>query len=349
MGASLIPISTLNVRYCGDWTGAKADGIGVGVGPVWVHLLNNGIVYSLSNLTPPVFPAAGAWNRAMNRLVPAGLRAKFEQSFEPGAAHLALDELQIEECAGFGFGVMLLLIASLLAVAFRRGSDRGPPWGARANPDIWLLCMAPWVSLLYLMAKLGLSGAGRYLAPYYLLLIVGFLRNAGHEPLTRQRWWRTAAAIAFALAALLVVISPARPLWPAKWFCATFRDRLQTSSLGERALNVYETYGARPKAFEPAVNLLPPDARVVGLVTADDPETSLWRPFGSRRICHVRVLESGQQARNRGIRYVLVKEALLKEPWDQWLRRMDARLLASLELKLRASARPSRWHLVELN
>jgi hypothetical protein len=151
------------------------------------------------------------------------------------------------------------------------------------------------------------------------------------------------------MAGLLVVISPARPLWPANWFCERNSSWLQTTETGKRAIAVYGVYRQRPNIFEPAVKLLPADAAVVGFVSYDDPETSLWRPFSSRRILHVRPGETGKEIRQRGIRYVLVKEEELREPWEQWLRRTDARLLDSVGLRERASRGPYVWHLVELN
>jgi hypothetical protein len=274
---------------------------------------------------------------------------EFQRYFEPGAAHWRLDELQIEEGAGLGFGVTLLLVVSLIAIAAKRKRVSTPASRWRANPDVWVLCLAPWISLLYLMTKLGLTGAGRYLAPYYLLLMMGPLRCVGHESLIQRKWWRASASVVFALAALLLVISPARPLWPATWFCARYRAELLKSPLGERALNVYETVGARPRAFQPALNILPQGITVMGLVTADDPEASLWWPFGARRVRHVRAGDARAEVLGRGIRYVLVKEELLKEPWQHWLRRMDGRLVASVDLKLRAGQAPLAWRLVELN
>src|SRR5581483_7936284 len=159
----------------------------------------------------------------------------------------------------------------------------------------------------------------------------------------------TWAQVGFALALLLVVISPARPLWPAGWFLKHYGPQLESSRLGSRAMAVYGVYGGRADAFGPVIQALPGDASVLGVVTSDDPETSLWRPFGSRRILHVLAREPAEEIRRRGIKYVLVKVEKLGEPWDEWLRRVDARVLQTFELKLRAGEKPSQWRLVELN
>ena len=119
--------------------------------------------------------------------------------------------------------------------------------------------------------------------------------------------------------------------------------------LGSRAFAVYTVYGSRALAFAPALQLLPPDAAVLGLITSDDPETSLWRPFGARRILHVLPRESAAEIRRRGIKYLLVKEELLGEPLKEWLNQSDGRLLGTVALRLRAGHPASVWHLVEMN
>src|SRR5207302_1959382 len=155
-----------------------------------------------------------------------------------------------------------------------------------------------------------ISGGARYLAPYYLLLAMGLLRNESHGALVRHKWWRGGAIVAMALASVLLIVSPARPLWPAKWFCRRFAPKLQTSQIGSHMRAVYEVYGARPEAFAPLIIALPADASVLGLVTYDDPEASLWHPLWVRQVRHVIADESAPSVRQRGIKYVLVKEDL---------------------------------------
>ena len=94
--------------------------------------------------------------------------------------------------------------------------------------------------------------------------------------------------------------------------------------------------------------VLPPDASILGFMTYDEPETSLWRPFGSRRVLHVRIGESPESVRARGIKYVLVNEEKTREPLEQWLKRMNGRVLEAQDLKLRAGRPSGGWYLVEL-
>ncbi len=348
LGASFVPTAALNWYHCGDWTGLAVEPVGIGTGPAWLHLFNNAVTTMLGNLVPPVFPFASAWNHLADRLIPSSLAPLLQRYFEQAAAHWRLDEMQIEEAAGLGFGVTLLLGVSLVAVTVGRGRSF---WrtGAASDRLLMLVRLAPWLSSLCLMVKLGLAGVQRYLAPYYPLLLAGLLLGPGHEGLIRRRWWRAGASVVFGLTALLLVLSPARPLWPANWFVNRYQTSLERSALGARAITVYDVYADRADAFAPVLQRLPGDARVLGLCAFHDPETSLWRPFGSRRIFHVCVRDSAERTRARGIRYVLVRVTALHEPWDQWRRRMGATVLQTMTLRLRAGQEPSRWELVELN
>jgi hypothetical protein len=163
--ASFLPMAICNAVYCGDWTGAAVEHVPIGSGPVWLHLLANGIAWPLDHLAPPVYPFAWAWNRAADTITPASLGALFRQHFfEEGATNWHLPEIQVEEAAGVGFGVTTLLALSVVwaLVIGRRGQVK-----SRAPlPGDWvtkLVCIAPWISLLYVMTNLNLGGAGRYL------------------------------------------------------------------------------------------------------------------------------------------------------------------------------------------
>ena len=155
--------------------------------------------------------------------------------------------------------------------------------------------------------------------------------------------------VVFGLSGLLLVLSPARPLWPAGWFFQHYASRLQSSRLGSRAMNAYTTKGNRAEVFAPALALLPADASVLGFSAREFAETSLWKPLGSRRILHVKAADSAEDVRRWGIKYVLVTSEVLNEPWPDWLKRMDARTLATVPLRMWGGGQPVTWHLVELN
>lgn len=348
LGASLAPISVLNAVYCGDWTGWTEGTRQIGTGPVWLHLLANSINWPLNNLSPPVFPFTSTWNRISAAMTPASLTTLLEQHFEPGAAHWRLLELQVEEETGMGFGLTILLGLSLLAVVIRRGRHPRPELGRSGDLVKRLVCLSAWVSLIYAMSKLSLSSGPRYLAAYYPLLMMGLLLGPAQAGLVRRSWWRSWAFFSCGLAGLLLVVSPARPLWPAGWFLKQYGSRLQSSRLGSRMLSAYAAKGSRADVFGPIVASLPADASVLGFFAYDYPEPSLWKPLGARRILHVKLSDSPEEIRKRGIKYLLVTTDRLHEPWPEWLTRMDARELKTVKLKMYGSQPPFVWHLVEL-
>ena len=350
LGASFLPMAVLNTVYAGEWSGAKIENVPVGSGPVWLHLVANGITWPLDNLAPPVFPFASAWNRAADAITPVSLTAQFRRyCFEPGATNWHLEETQVEESAGLGFGVTILLGLSLLAVLIGRSRRDQPPSALPGDLVTKLVCLVSWISLLFMMTKLSAMGSVRYLASYYPLLIMGLLLSPAQAGVVRRQWWRSWAIFSCALSGLVLIISPARPLWPAGWLIQHYGSRLQASKLGARAMNAYATKSKRAQVFEPVVAMLPADASVLGYSADDFPETSLWKPFGSRRIRHIKVTDSAKEVRRRGIKYLLVVTEKLKEPWPDWLARMDARELHTVTLKMWGSLPPFVWHLVALN
>src|SRR5207302_4750117 len=113
--ASYLPMAILNQKYCGDWTGLAPEYPQSHKGEPLLRVAANTVHIILENLTPPVFPFANSWNRVVENMIPLPLKSRLEQNFEPGGAHLGVEEMQMEEGAGIGFGVTLLLTASVAA------------------------------------------------------------------------------------------------------------------------------------------------------------------------------------------------------------------------------------------
>ncbi len=95
---------------------------------------------------------------------------------------------------------------------------------------------------------------------------------------------------------------------------------------------------------------LPGEANPLGFIGSDDPESALWRPFGSRRILHVCRADSPEQTRQRGINYALISVEELTQRHQAtvtaWLKANDAEVIERLSLRLRAARGPSEWLLV---
>ena len=350
--ASLVPIAVLNVRYCGDWTGLAAEPVLINGGAPVLHFVVNAILLILHNFAPPVFPFSSAWNQLMAHLIPSSLAIRLQQNFEPVAARLQIGEMQMEESAGLGLGLSFLLML-ILFNKIRCSSGFSPRYLIRSMWHCSLLVpLGAYAAVIVFMVQTGLNCPARYLAPFYALLLAPLLAGSVPARMTRNVFWRSTGVGVFLLAAGLLILSPPRPLWPAVTILRAFGADQSSLSLVKRAWTVYSVYGVRGDAFKPVRAILPADANPLGMVTSDDPEATLWQPFGSRRILHVCRDDTPEETRQRGIHYVLVSSYELSGRWkmslDEWLARNNAEVVQRLSLELRAARGPTDWFLVKL-
>jgi hypothetical protein len=351
-GASLVPTALLNLHYCGDWTGLAAEQPPIGGHAPFLHIAVNAILLLLHNFAPPVFPFANAWNHFATHLLPSSLTMQKPYSFEPEALSFKMGEMQMEEAAGLGVGLSLLL----LPVLYKKisGLRRLSLQNLRAAVGCHevLVPLGAWAATVVFMAQTGLSCPARYLSPFYVLLIAPLLTGSAAAKLIRDPWWRRAGFAVFLLGGLLLVLSPPRPLWPPVTILRALGAEHSSVSLVKRAWTVYSVYGGRADAFKEVQAILPVEANPLGMVTWDDPEAALCHPFGSRRILHIRCIDPPEATRQRGIKYVLVSSFVLSQhcriPLDEWLTRNNAEVIQRMSLELRAARGPTDWYLVRL-
>ena len=353
VACSFLPTALLNQHYCGDWTGWKSEGIPFKSDPP-LRLAANVVLVTLQNLTPPLFPFASQWNTFATNHIPPALSLRLHHTVvEPEAAEFVLSEMQIEETAGLGPGVLLLVLASLVAGFWHRRTWFDPAaWNflfARWQTSLrWL----PFISLLALLSQSEVAPISRILAPYYALLLPVCLAGPAQTWVVTRRWWPKALAVVFLLAAGLLVVNPARPLFPAGTIFTTLCAHYPDSHLITRADTVYALYHDRNEAFAPALAQLPPDLKVLGLFTYDDPEASLWRPFGSRRILHVRPEDTADYLKQEGIEYVLINTRKMPDFFHvtpaEWVQHLHASVVKIIPLTLRVSEGTVDWWLVKL-
>jgi len=346
-GASMIPTSILDAKYCGDWTGANIEGTPIGGGHELLRAPVTSINLVLGNLVPPVFPIAKQWADFVQRELPATLKARLAANFEPGLGGFHLPELQVEETSGLGCGLTLLLLAVLTKKI----------WCRELWPDKWLslatlVPLGAWAGVGVFILRVGIAGPARYLLPFYLLLAVPVLAGPVAGRIFQSRPWRGTAYVTFALAGMLLILSPQRPLWPAGTVLQALDAEHSSRPLVNRVYHVYTVYGARADSFAPvlpALAALGPDASPLGLVTFDEPEGALWRPFGSRRILHICNADSPGLIQAEGLKYALVSETFLTHHSDLdsagWLARFHALKLAEFKLRIHAGQEPETWFL----
>ena len=222
-----------------------------------------------------------------------------------------------------------------------------------------LVRWSPIISLLVFMAKLALSTSARILTPFYGLLLPAFLVGRGHETVVRRRWWKVLAAVVFLLALMLVVINPGRPLWPAQTVLGRLALRYPQSRIIARGKMLYESYAVRWDALAPVREHLPYQEKRVGMIsflTSTTLETSLWRPFGQRRIWWLRPDDTLQEIAGKGIHYVLIgadsptaraRTMPLQDWLAAWLPAHHGKVVAQARTRNVATKESAAWYVVE--
>ncbi len=347
---SFLPTALLNIRYCGDWSGLVLEHQGLAMKNPIVGVWGNALLLGLNNFLPPLFPWAKWWNQNALGLLPGAVVAPMNANFEPG--YQRLPELPTEDSAGVGLGLSALITMAFIAGFFRRQSSAVEPRRSAIPPWIRFGTLGgAWVALLVYGMKSGMVTPQRLIAPYYPLLLPLLLLPAGHARVIRQTWWRTATALAIMLAGLMLVLSPDRPLWPAKTILAQVAERHPESRPLTRALNVYTVYAQRGDPLASVRALLPPGLKTIGFLgTEDDTTLSLWLPFGQRRVQQFFLTDSPEFLRAHA-RFVAVGGFVLQSAnttLEEWLTRNRAELIASTNATLKVAEGPQPWYLVRL-
>jgi len=341
---SYLPTALLNTHFTGGYTGDPHNINKMQLDNPVAGVVGNMILLAVDNFRPPVWPTQVPLNDA----VPGPLKRYLAQAYP--RFDIAIDQIQLEESGGLGVGIMTCLLGMIAL--------RG--WASVTRPDLvlrphthhLLIFIGVWVGLLVLIGKLGNEGAARLLTPYYALLVAGVLLLVALDgTIIRYLSCRIFAGIAVAIALFLVIISPARPLFPTEW-AAYMLARISPSRV-ERVERVYTVYGSRYDAMKDLRLLLPDQEKTVGLIQTEDTlEAPLWRPFGSRQIIPVLPGQTPEQLKAAQIHLIVVSDEAVNSKFnltiDELLKKWSARLVAKKELMLRATRGPEAWYIIAL-
>ena len=350
--ASFLPTAILNIHYCHDWSGLALERTGMDMKNPFVGVWGNAFLFLLDNLVPPFFPAASWWNaNALNvlpRAVVTPLVANFESSFH------WLWELPTEDWVGLGFGVSWL--AFIAAIAGRKAPSRGSPDSARRNVMTLSIrrgiCLGGWLALLAYCVKSGMATGARLISPYYPFLLPLLLTGANQGEIVRRRWWKICVWFVVILSIPVLLLAPARPLWPACTILSSLDNRYPGHKLISRALKVYSIYSTRADPLAAVRELLPPRLAIVGfLARGDDTDISLWRPYGSRRVEHLLVSDPPAYITQQGIEYIVAGEInfeLSGTTFAAWQKQTGAELIATTNATLRVSEGPQQWYILRM-
>ncbi|XHR28020.1 MAG: hypothetical protein ACFUZC_19080 [Chthoniobacteraceae bacterium] len=345
-GASFLPTAVLNYRQCKDWTGLSLESTyfkNLG----HAALIGNTIQLASQNLIPPLFPKPKELEHAIVQSIPEPLRSKLKAGFE-GHFDLSLGELQIEEFAGIGFGIGILSLFAFGYSCATRREYAGQANLCRTNRDALLMAIATWIAFAVLLDKSYISVFSRVSAAYYPLLFLPLLGAASAERLVRTKAWKSIAVFAACTSMFVVIVTPARPLWPAQTVLAALESHF-SNGLTQRALSVYQVYRLRPQALWPALQQIPAGVDTVGFVsTGDDVEGSLWLPYGK---LHLRNISLKTPLENRDFEYVLIVPLGLSLRWnmtmEQWLACYQAEVVATPKVHLKIARGDETLYLVK--
>ncbi|MGL4401391.1 MAG: hypothetical protein ACRCXD_16115 [Luteolibacter sp.] len=344
---SFLPTAIFNIHHCGDWTGLQAENPDFAKVEPLVGVAGNIINSSLQNLAPPVFPLAGKWNTFFIGLFPEDFKKAMKGSFEPTGAEFILPDLQGEEWAGIGAGITYLLLFTALLVFFK-GRLRA---SSARNSTLLLYAALFGSALLVYFAKTGLFTVARHISPYYLFLIALILLAMRPEKAMRSRLWKWAAGAAMASTVFMLVITPARPLWPARWFFGRLGE--SSSSVIQRAALGYSIYADRADALGSLRRALPTDAREIGFMSfAAGSEMPFWKPYGKMRVHHIRPGDSITGLRQKGMRHIVINsdnfQSMMGQTPEDWVRAHGGNVIVHMPFRITAQGNLSDWLLVEL-
>ena len=258
-----------------------------------------------------------------------------------------VNELPQEENAGLGLGIALVVAASVIAALFH-WRQRSAVSSATVRKSGLTIGWGAWVAMVIYMMKVGAPATGRLLAAYYPMLLLPVLLHAAQSKVVRQFWWQMLALATSISGLIVVVLTPSRPLWPAETVLATLCEKFPRNEQLDRARVSYSVYRNRNDLFAPLRGELPASATVVGLIEGnDDPETSLWHPFGSRRFEHI---VGNARSQRPGIEWVIIKNDQVgdgPDAFESWLKRTGGTLVTQKEITELVSVGPTKWSIVQ--
>lgn len=346
--ASFLPSAAINHYQCGDWTGARAENPTLGSVNPLVGLAGNAINLPIQNLAPPVFPLASLWNSRFIELFPESFKRAMERDFEANGARFVIPDFQAEEWVGIGAGLSWLLIFSAI-LAFRKGGRVAPS----GRPNHWPFYATIFgIALLAYFSRAGMSTVARHISPYYAPFIGIILLAIPQDRVVRSKWWKRVSMLAIASCVVLLIITPARPLWPARWALQKL-GKESSSRIIKRALIGYSVYGNRADVLGPLRDALPHEVSTIGFMSYHaGPELPLWKPYMKRRVLHVRPGDKIEDLKDRGMMHVVINvlgfEKKMNISPDQWLIENNGRIIGKYTLQVIAKEPPSEWWVVEL-
>jgi hypothetical protein len=344
--ASFLPNALLNIHFTGDFAGDPLNTKGMKLSNPISGMLGNSLEFAVINLEPPIFP----WELDGFRLLPSTVKADLEKDFPTIDLHTG--QMQFEEMAGLGLGGVLFL--SLFVVVGIKARVSASRLTVDRPLERVIMSIAVAIALAFYMAKIGSPAASRLIASYYPLIIAAILLLVSLDGRAMQAAaFNWVGLIAMLSALPLIILSPARPLFPVQIVSRLITRSHLPSYAVNRFLEVYSIYGARADSYHELTALIPPDQHTIGfLASGDTPEAPLWRPFDKRTVVDLKPDASLLEVRRQNISYVVVSDVTLVLIYhttiSQLLSHWSGTLLAQKVITLKSHTGPETFYLLKL-
>jgi hypothetical protein len=345
---SFAPIAVANKTFAGDWTGDPSNNLQARNPAIGV--LGNTLELVDQSLQPPLLPYARQIQSRLYDVMPTRLSDALHNGFPKFA--WALGELPQEETAGLGLGITLLIVLALCSPVLERTPRVSSPRSfLQARRQAVLVSVGAWLACLTYMAILGSEAAARLLSPYYPLLILPLILHPANTRMVARRWWKYLATVCAAATVIGLILSPSRPLWPAKLVIDKLVKSAPNNGQVQRIDEVYRVYSQRDDLLAPLRAHIPSDVRIVGFIAGiNDSELALWRPIGQRRVVEMNpaggASDIGQQPT-----WIVVKAEALREQdasLQAWLDRTGGVVVHRESITSTVSEGAMEWDLVKL-
>jgi hypothetical protein len=339
---SFLPVALLNTHFTGNSFGDPSNESGLKVTDPVSGIAGNSLQLAAHNLAPPVWFKPIRWEK----VIPDGLKERLAHDFP--RFDITVGEMQMEEGAGVGIGIVICV--GLMAVWGLRAL------GARANSRIVRNALSLGIitggglAFLIYMSKMGSEATARLVAAYYPLLIAGVsILVPLNGSVMKRSLFKIAGSVSMLSALPLVILSPSRPLFPVGLVAEHLAKTAPSAST--RFNLVYKVYAARFDDLRDLRVYIPENESAVGFLQGgDDPETSLWRPFGSRQIIDVGPEKSADELALRHIHFVVVSSEALEEHYhlkiDDLTKKWAATVVAEKKLAVKAHTGWKPWYVV---
>ncbi len=345
---SFLPMAVLNWVHAGNWTGDPIGGGDLRPASPVAGLAGNTLQLVVDTAQPPIFPFPNRWNEFAANAEQHNVVIHWIQSGFP-RLDLSMREL-VSDGAGIGVGVAFLwmLLVGIRILSLKAGSKKDKK--RVLSPEIlpWSIAGAGVFATLIYGMELASESGPRLLAPYYpIFLLIVLLFVGAHHPV-RSRLWHAVTVVVAAIPIFLLVLVPDQPLFPVDGLLGLLKKVNAPNTLVQRTETVYRTYELRFDALAPIREMIPENVREIGFVgDGNQPEVSLWRPFGERRVYDLVELNNLRTAP----RFIVASEAgirdRLHESLGDWAKQQNLREVGRKALTTLVRNGVEAWALLE--